>query len=64
MKRQTLTPAEAKRLEQFVNRSGGQVKASLLFGVAPATLSRNVNRRTSPSPMLRQKLVEVGIVAS
>jgi len=57
-----LTPAEAKHLEQFVNKSGGQIKASLLFGVAPATLSRTVNRHTGPSPLLRKELVNHGIV--
>lgn len=58
-----LTPAEAKRLEQFVNKSGGQIKASLIFGVAPATLSRTANRHTAPSPLLHDKLVENGIVS-
>lgn len=57
-----LTPAEAKRLEQFVDRSGGQVKASVIFGCTPTTLSRSANRRTGPSPLLRDKLVEKGIV--
>jgi hypothetical protein len=57
-----LTPAEARRLEQFVNDSGGQVRASILLGVAPSTLSRNTNRRTAPSPLLRKNLVEAGIV--
>ena len=57
-----LTPAEAKRLEQHVNKGGGQIKAGALFGVTPATISRNVNRHTAPSPMLRKALVEAGIV--
>lgn len=53
-----LTPAEAKRLEQFVTASGGQVKASILLDVAPETLSRTINRHTSPSTMFRKVLVE------
>ena len=57
-----LVPAEAKRLEQYIEKSGGQPKASLFFGVAISTLSRTVNRHTAPSPLLREKLVEIGIV--
>lgn len=57
-----LESAEAKRLEQFVNKSGGQIKASAILGVTPATLSRNANRHTAPSPMLRKALVEAGII--
>lgn len=57
-----LTPAEAKSLEKFVDAQGGQVKASLMFGVAPATLSRTANRHTAPSPLLRDKLLENGII--
>lgn len=60
----TLTPAEAKRLEQFVDKNGGQVTTSVLLGCAPATLSRNVNRRTAPSALFREKLKEVGVVAA
>ena len=57
-----LTINEAKLLEKFIDKKGGQVPACLLFNVAPSTLSRNVNRHTAPSPMLRDKLVECGIV--
>lgn len=57
-----LTPAEAKRLEQYVDENGGQVKASIILGVAPWTLSRTANRHTGPSPMLVGKLVEIGVV--
>lgn len=57
-----LTPAEATRLEQFISNCGGQIKASILFGVALSTLSRNINRHTAPSPMLRDKLIGAGIV--
>jgi len=57
-----LTPAEAKRLEQYIDNRGGQIKASILFGVAPATLSRNINRHTAPSPMLRDKLIGAGVI--
>lgn len=59
-----LTPAEAERFEQFVHKNGGQIKASAFFGIAPATISRNINRHTGPSPLLRNKLVENGIVKS
>ena len=59
-----LNTAEARRLEQFVNKSGGQVKASIILGVAPATLSRNINRHTAPSALLRTKLAEIGVVAA
>lgn len=57
-----LTPAEARRLEQHVEKCGGQIKAAGLLGVTPATISRNANRHTAPSPMLRDKLVEVGVI--
>lgn len=63
MKKTKLTPAEAKNLEQFIKKSGGQILASMIFGVAPSTLSRTANRHTSPSPMLHAKFVENGIVA-
>lgn len=58
-----LDPPEAKRLEKFVTEAGGQVKASILFGISPTTLSRTANRHTAPSPMLRDKLIDVGIIA-
>lgn len=57
-----LTPAEAQRLEQFVDKNGGQLEARKLFGCTPATLSRTANRHTAPSPLLRDKFVEHGIV--
>lgn len=57
-----LTPAEAKRLEQFVTKSGGQVKASIILDVAPETLSRSINRHTAPSTLLRKELVKRKIV--
>jgi hypothetical protein len=57
-----LSPAEARNLEQFTEKHGGQIAAGALFGVSPATISRNVNRHTSPSPMLRKALVENGII--
>ena len=59
-----LTPAEAKRLEQFVEKSGGQVKASILLEVAPETLSRSINRHTAPSTLLRSKLAELGVLTA
>lgn len=63
MKKKLLTPAEAKALEDFVEKNGGQIEASRLLGnIAPATLSRTSNRHTAPSPLLRQKLVENGII--
>lgn len=57
-----LTPAEAQRLEQFVEKNGGQFEAVKFFGCTIGTLSRTTNRRTGPSPMLRDKLVENGII--
>lgn len=62
MKKIKLTPAESRRLEQFVDKVGGQNKASLILHVSTGTLSRSANRRTAPSNMLRDKLVEQGIV--
>lgn len=59
-----LTPAEAKRLEQFVDKSGGQVKASIILEVAPETLSRSINRHTAPSTLLRKELIKRKIVAA
>lgn len=59
---QKLTNAEAQRLEQFINKNGGQIKVGETFGVTPATLSRNINQHTAPSPMLRKALVGVGII--
>lgn len=61
-KAKKLTAAESKKLEQFVNKSEGQIKASLILGVSPYTLSRTVNRHTSPSPMLREKFAAHGII--
>lgn len=57
-----LTPAEAKRFEQYVENHGGQIRAAGLLGITPATISRNVNRHTHPSPMLRDKLVQAGVI--
>ena len=57
-----LTPAETKRLEHFIREKGGQVKASVLLGCAPATLSRTINGHTATSALLREKLVGVGVV--
>jgi hypothetical protein len=57
-----LTPAEAKALEQFIQKNGGQIAAGAFFGIAPSTLSRTANRHTAPSPLLRKQLVNVGIV--
>jgi hypothetical protein len=63
MKRPKLTTAETERLEQFINKNGGQLKVSIpFFGVTPATLSRNLNGHTAPSPMLRKGLAKVGII--
>lgn len=59
---QKLTPAEAKSLEHFIDERGGQTKASVLLSVSTTTLSRTVNRRTAPSPMLHDKLVGAGVV--
>ena len=57
-----LSTAEAKALEQFINRNGGQASAGAFFGIAPSTLSRAVNRHTAPSPLLRKQLENAGIV--
>ncbi len=57
-----LTPAEAKRLEQYIDKNDGQVKVGGLLSVTVTTLSRTVNRHTAPSPMLREKLVEAGVI--
>lgn len=57
-----LTPSEADSLKKFVKKNGGQIKVSLLFNIAPVTLSRTSNRRTGPSPLLIGKLFEHGIV--
>lgn len=57
-----LTPAEATRLEEYVAANGGAVKCQDILGVAPATISRNINLHTAPSPLLREKLVEKGII--
>ena len=59
---QKLSPAEARRFEQYVYKGGGQIKVGASFGVTPATVSRNVNRHTAPSPMLRKALIEAGII--
>lgn len=59
-----LTPAEAKSLEQFVEKKGGQVKASIVLEVAPETLSRTINRHTAPSALLRSKLVKHKVLAA
>ena len=57
-----LTPAEVKRLEQFINKNGGQIRAGMLFGVTDATLSRNIHGHTAPSPMLYKLYQKAGIV--
>lgn len=57
-----LTDAEANRLEQYIGENGGQSVVGADLGVAKETLSRNLNRRTAPSPMLRDKLIEKGII--
>lgn len=53
-----LTDAEAKRLEQ----AGKQQDLAHEFGVAASTLSRALNRHNGPSPLLRDKLIEKGII--
>ncbi|MES2155433.1 MAG: hypothetical protein V4510_09895 [bacterium] len=62
MKKRKLTPAEAKRFELFIDKTGGEVKVAGILGVSPGTVSRSLNRRTGPSPLLVEKLVEHGIV--
>ena len=62
MNKTKLTPAEAKRLVRFVRKNGGQTKAGGLVGVTSYTISRTANRHTSPSPLFRDKLVEVGVI--
>ena len=57
-----LTVVEAKRLVQYIDKQGGQVRASIILGCAPATLSRDIHRHYAPSSLLRSKLVEVGVV--
>ena len=59
-----LTKAEAERLRKFIATHDGEVKAGALIGVRHETLSRTVNRRTAPSPMLRDKLIEHKIIQS
>jgi hypothetical protein len=63
-KKRKLTTAEAERLVQFVDDHEGQVATGLLLRVSPYTLSRTANRRTAPSPMLWDKLIEHGIVTA
>lgn len=57
-----LTKDEAQRLKDYMEKHSGQVAVSVDFKVTPGTLSRTANRRTAPSPMLRDKLVEHGII--
>lgn len=57
-----LTRDEGRRLARHITKLGGQVKASIFFEVAPSTLSRNINGHTAPSPALRAKFAESGIV--
>ncbi len=59
-----LTDAEAKRLAQYIKKNGGGKKVGELFGVDPCTLSRTLNQRTAPSPMLRSKLADVEVIKS
>ena len=53
-----LTDAEADRLE----KAGKQQDLANKFGVAVSTLSRVMNRKHGPSPLLRDKLVEHKII--
>lgn len=57
-----LTPAEAKRLEQYVEKQGGQMQVAVLLGVSITTLSRTANMHTAPSRDLRKKLTKVGVL--
>ena len=57
-----LDPPELARLKQYIGEHGGQVKASILLGGAPWTLSRTANQRTGPSRMLTEKLVSIGVI--
>lgn len=57
-----LTKAEAQRLKDFIASKDGQINAGALLGARPETLSRTLNRRTAPSPLLRGKLVEHKII--
>lgn len=57
-----LTDAEVKRLWKYIDTNGGQKKAGDKLGVSVGTLSRSVNKRTAPTPLLRNALVGVGVI--
>ncbi|MBS3927824.1 MAG: hypothetical protein KGZ65_04450 [Sphingomonadales bacterium] len=62
MNRPKLLPPEIGRLQKYIDAHGGQEKVGVSWGVNSSTLSRILNRHHAPSPLLKQKLVEVGVV--
>ena len=57
-----LTDAEANRLRAWIDKNGGQAKASAIIGASIGTLSRTINGHTAPTPLFRQRLVELGVI--
>ena len=62
MKHPKLTDAEAARLKKYLAAHGGQEPVAVAWRVSSTTLSRTLNRNTAPSPLLRKKLEEIGII--
>lgn len=62
MNRPKLSPSDIQRLKKFIDANGGQEQVGVSWGVNSSTLSRIINRHHAPSPLLKQKLVEVGVV--
>ena len=58
----SLSAAEIARLQKFIATNGGQEKVGVSWGVNSSTLSRIIHRHHAPSPMLAQKLAEIGVV--
>ncbi len=62
MNRPKLTRVETKRLQAYIKKHDGQQVVAVAWGVNASTLSRIINGHHAPSPMLAQKLEEVGVV--
>ena len=62
MRRSFLTDAEVKRLEKYIEQNVSQEAVAVGWGVSASTLSRAMHKHHVPSPMLRNKLIEAGII--
>lgn len=61
-KSHTLNLDERKRLAAFVKANGGKTNVEKSIGISRMTFWRTMRRKTGVSPLLRSRLITLGII--